>query len=340
MAKILYAVNGEGHGHATRSAAVIEHLKKDHDVVAIASNKALTVLKPLCKVHKIPGVVMGRSKGKISFTKTAYENFKLALQNVNALRQVKRIIEKEQPDLIITDFEPLVCRVAKKIPIISIDNQTMFLVKRHLPKPGQELNYLAAVSIIRLFYTNVKEAIITHFHKETSKKKHIHFIEPIVRESILIEKRDAKYNIVYLRSEESVRVIDELGKITKHHFDVFGIDTKKKYANITMHGTYNADFAKYLAQSNCVICTAGLSLISEALVLGKPVMALPEKNDYEQYFNAQALKKAEFGTFKYASQVKAEDIALFLAQDFKKPKFKGDGAKQAAKLVNQFIARM
>ena len=55
------------------------------------------------------------------------------------------------------------------------------------------------------------------------------------------------------------------------------------------------DFADALSRCKGVIAPAGHQLLSEALYLGKPVLAFPQKNQYEQTVNARMLEKSGFG---------------------------------------------
>ena len=47
-----------------------------------------------------------------------------------------------------------------------------------------------------------------------------------------------------------------------------------------------------------IIGNAGFSLISEALYLRKPYLALPIKGQFEQLLNAHTLKKMGYGNYK------------------------------------------
>ena len=47
MAKILYGLAGDGLGHAFRSKAVIDELKKKHEIIIISSQNAYHFLKKL-----------------------------------------------------------------------------------------------------------------------------------------------------------------------------------------------------------------------------------------------------------------------------------------------------
>ena len=56
-------------------------------------------------------------------------------------------------------------------------------------------------------------------------------------------------------------------------------------------------FLHDLAGAKAVIANAGFSLVSEALHLGKPYLAIPVKNQFEQTFNAYYVDKLGYGAW-------------------------------------------
>ena len=56
-------------------------------------------------------------------------------------------------------------------------------------------------------------------------------------------------------------------------------------------------FLRDLAGAGAVIANAGFSLVSEALHLGKPYLAVPVEHQFEQTFNAYYVDKMGFGAF-------------------------------------------
>jgi hypothetical protein len=54
-----------------------------------------------------------------------------------------------------------------------------------------------------------------------------------------------------------------------------------------------------LAAARAVVCTAGFTLLSEALYLGKPVLALPNRGFFEQALNALYLRRSGRGHARF-----------------------------------------
>src|SRR3989338_832215 len=125
MARILYGVAGEGMGHGVRSRVVIEHLKKNHEVAIAAAGKAYPYLSSFFDVHEIDYFKIVYRNNKTSNVLTALNNIARFPFIASKGWKLKKFVREFKPDLIITDFEPLVCYVGlmSRIPVLSIDNQ-------------------------------------------------------------------------------------------------------------------------------------------------------------------------------------------------------------------------
>ena len=69
-------------------------------------------------------------------------------------------------------------------------------------------------------------------------------------------------------------------------------------------------FLEDLVSAKAVIANAGFSLMTEALHLGKPYLAIPIEHQFEQIFNAYWLDKMGYGT--YWDELNKERVESFL----------------------------
>ncbi len=69
-------------------------------------------------------------------------------------------------------------------------------------------------------------------------------------------------------------------------------------------------FLEDLVSAKAVIANAGFSLLTEALHLGKPYLAIPIEHQFEQIFNAYWLDKTGYGT--YWDELNKERVESFL----------------------------
>ena len=64
-----------------------------------------------------------------------------------------------------------------------------------------------------------------------------------------------------------------------------------------------------------MVCNGGLSLIGEALYLGKPIFSVPVRNQFEQVLNARYLEELGYGLG--ADSIDPQILRLFLRENDK-----------------------
>ena len=95
------------------------------------------------------------------------------------------------------------------------------------------------------------------------------------------------------------------------NFIVYGARPGTKSKTLIIKPISRAGFLEDLAGARAVIATAGFSLISEALFLRKPILALPSQDQFEQLLNASQIESAGYGKAAYQDPTR-EDIESFL----------------------------
>jgi uncharacterized protein (TIGR00661 family) len=110
-----------------------------------------------------------------------------------------------------------------------------------------------------------------------------------VREQIIT---NAGHYTVYLPAYDDKRLIKRLSEIKNVTWDVFSKHNKKtiKHKNVHIQPINNETFIKSMAGSAGILCGAGFETPAEALFMGKKLIVIPMKNQYEQHLNAAALK--------------------------------------------------
>ncbi|HMB90388.1 MAG TPA: glycosyltransferase family protein, partial [Rhodothermales bacterium] len=86
------------------------------------------------------------------------------------------------------------------------------------------------------------------------------------------------------------------------------------YPNLTFKEPSLDGFLEDLATSRAVLCTAGFTLISEALYLGKPLLVVPNRGIFEQTLNALFLKREGLGEAVIGRCITTEDVQHFLSR--------------------------
>src|SRR5215471_10159261 len=312
MANILYGVNGEGSGHSTRAKEVISHLEeKGHAVRVVSFDRGLRNLSESFDVTEIFGFRLAYVNNRVRYRRTLARNLITAPRAAQSLARLIHQAEAWKIELVITDFEPLSCEVGrrKRLPVIAIDNQhclTNVLVSlpRHFRRDAA-----AAKLVTRLMTPHARAYLVTSFFQAPTRRKNTFLFPPILRGEVLAAKPVAgEHVLVYVTSPSP-----ELAKLLKQvraKFVAYGFGVEGREGNMLFKKPSMEGFLTDLASCKAIIANAGFSLVSEALHLGKPYLAVPVKNQFEQILNAYYLGKTGYGA--YWEELNKERVESFL----------------------------
>jgi uncharacterized protein (TIGR00661 family) len=284
--KILYGVQATGNGHISRSREVIRELKElGHDIRVILSGRdpslfwEMDIFEPF---DVFRGLTFSYHRGKIKYIKTA-----LQLNLVQFYRDIHSF-DTGGFHLVITDFEPLSARIAKRnnLPLIGIGHQYAFT--HDIPVEGG--NPLARFILNN--YAPVDFPVGLHWH---------HFRQPILPPIVPTQiegtfKVVRNKIIVYLPFEKADDIVFLLKQFRNYDFYIYHRFKKAvDRDNMHMRPYSRSGFLEDLYECNGVICNAGFELVSEALHLGKKVLIKPLAGQMEQLSNAMALSLLKLG---------------------------------------------
>ncbi|OGJ16892.1 hypothetical protein A3K73_00425 [Candidatus Pacearchaeota archaeon RBG_13_36_9] len=321
--KILYGVCGEGFGHSSRALVLADYLeKKGHEVIILTHGQAYNVLKGKFKCFKVKGLHLIFEKSVLKKRKTVNYNLRNFTRNFYKWKNFDRLMKKFNPDLCISDMEPIVpvLRNWYNKPLICFDNQHR-LTNLELRVPKQyATDFFLAKSVVETFVKRADYFVITSFSKNQIKKrfrKNTFVVSPPIRGDVRKIKPNATYKgkiLVYLTKKDRQRI--KILKSIKEAFAVYGYNKDRKQGNIEFRTREH--FLEDLKDCKAIISTAGFTLMSEAIYLKKPYFALPLKGQFEQTMNALLLKEAEFGEY-------SEDLTKKQTENFLKnlEKYKG-----------------
>ncbi len=308
MAKIFYSMCGEGRGHATRSQTIVEMLLPDHDFVLLAARDAYHQLceryqdHPQVSVRRLPGLYFSYRNEKVDYARSVMDTIPYLYRLRSMVRYVEGMIERENPTLAITDFEPILPRAASNlgIPCISLDHQH-FLSScdfRSLPWRYRWRALFLRIAIPLFYRGQVGEAVSAFYHLPLRKgAKHVHQLGVMLRASVIAAKDISHFRnhlLVYVRKHPPKNLVSALQKSGRRCI-VYGLGQRPAIHNIEFQDLSEDRFVEDLARCDCLISTAGNQLIGEAYYLGKPVLALPEPGNFEQQLNGWLIKQSQGG---------------------------------------------
>ncbi|SFS48265.1 glycosyltransferase family protein [Sphingobacterium wenxiniae] len=279
--RILYAVQGTGNGHLCRAMDIIPVLQELAEVDVLVSGIQADIPLPFEVKYRLHGLsfIFGKSGGVDLWRTFMSSTVRKFIQEINSL-------PVENYDLIINDFEPIsawACQT-KEIACIGLSHQIGAL-DASSPKPD-ETDMLG-----KFIMKNYAPASISYgFH---FKSYNDNIFTPVIRQSIReLEPEDKGHYTVYLPSYDDAHLLKNLSKFPDIQWDVYSKHNKKPFTlkNVSINPIQSDTFIRSMATSAGVLCGAGFETPAEALYLGKKLLVIPMKNQYEQHLNAAALE--------------------------------------------------
>jgi len=280
--RILYAIQGTGNGHLSRSMDIVPLLKKMGDVDVLVSGTQGDLALPFQVKYVLHGFgfVFGKSGGVDIWETYKKSRFRKFLKEIS-------VLPVEQYDLVINDFEPVsawACYMKNK-PCIGLSHQAAVLAE-NAPKP-EEADMIG--KLVLKNYAPVTEQYGFHFAKFDTN-----IFTPVIRQQVREQQVENKgHYTVYLPAYDDTRLVKRLSEFKDIKWDVFSKHNKKtfKQKNVYIQPIDNEEFIKSMAQSEGVLCGGGFETPAEALYMQKKLLVIPMKTQYEQQLNAAALKQ-------------------------------------------------
>ncbi len=275
--KVLYAIQATGNGHVSRANEIIPLLEKKCalDILLSGTQADVGLTHTVKYLQKGFSFIFGK-KGGIDFYKT-FRQF----QSKRFLKEINEL-PVEDYDLVINDFEPTsawACKL-KNIPCVSMSHQFAVL---HPASPRPSTTDFIAWTILK-YYAPCKSGVGFHFKAFAPT-----IFTPVIRKAI----REATvtnmgHYTVYLPAYEDKKIISFLKNFEEIQWQVFSKHTKKTYTvgNCLVQPVSASAFTSSFISCEGIFCGAGFETPAEALYMGKKLLIIPMKHQYEQHCNA------------------------------------------------------
>ncbi|HSK14076.1 MAG TPA: glycosyltransferase family protein [Phnomibacter sp.] len=278
--KIFYAVQATGNGHISRAIQLMPYLQKlgEVDVFLSGANASLDAPLP----------IRFRSNGLSLFYSTCggldYKQMWKHNSLVRALREAQQL-PVEKYDIVINDFDFITsraCRMKGKASV-QFGHQASFM-SIHTPRPEKK-SFFGEMILKR--YAPASRYIGLHFQPYDT------FIFPPVIKDVFLNSTptDKGHITVYLSAYERQCLEHHFKALPHVHFHWFlkGIRQVTREGNLTFYPISNDLFNESLITCHGMITGGGFETPAEALYLGKRLMCIPIRGQYEQLCNVAAL---------------------------------------------------
>lgn len=284
----------------------MEALAGEHAVRLFAPGDAYPFLAPLyagtaVRVDPLPGLCFAyTAHQRLCYPATLRRLLRYLRQLPATLDRLTAELRREQPDLVITDFEPALPRAARRcgVPFISLNHQH-FLRTYDLSGLPRRLRWHAAymAAIVGAYHSGQVETIVSSFYFPPLRPgcRRVTQVGVLLREAVRATRPvTGQHLVAYWRkfgNEAVLRALEDTGLEVR----VYGLGERPPRGRLSFHAINEAGFLADLAGCTALVCTAGNQLVGEALYLGKPVLALAETHNFEQEINAHFLRTSGAG---------------------------------------------
>ena len=301
--RILYGVNGEGLGHATRSQVVAEALLARHDVRVVTSGGALAYLRErLPRVEQVFGPSFAMEHGEIRRWATVRHNLATAPRELPVtVRHWLATVDEWRPEVVVTDFEPLAGLYARSahVPLVSVDNIHMIDRCRHDEGivGAEHADFAIARAVTRAMVPTAGDYVITTFFRPPVCRGRTTLVQTLLRPEVLAAAPvRGEHLLVYSGGEPGLLEALASAPLPSRVYGMRDLPAASPEAGrVTFRPRSEKGFLEDLRTARAVITGGGFSLLSEAIALRKPVLSLPLRGQFEQTMNARYLERAGFG---------------------------------------------
>ncbi|MEP7110839.1 MAG: glycosyltransferase family protein [Ferruginibacter sp.] len=275
--KVLYAIQATGNGHVSRANEIIPLLQKKCDLdILLSGTQADVGINHLVTYRRKGFSFIFGKKGGIDFYRTIKQ-----FQSKRFLGEIKDL-PVEKYDLVINDFEPVsawACKI-KNIPCVAMSHQYAVL-HHNSPKPVKSDPF--AWMVLR-YYAPCKTGVGFHFKSFAEN-----IFTPVIRKEI---REAAVTNLghytVYLPAYDDKKLIAFFSNFKTVRWHIFSKHTRKSYLvnNCLIKPVSTSEFTASFTSCEGTLCGAGFETPAEALYMGKKLLVIPMKHQYEQHCNA------------------------------------------------------
>ena len=324
--KILYAIQGTGNGHISRAREIVPLLQQHGEVDLLVSGTQADVQLSQEIKYKLHGFsfIFGK-KGGVDH----YQTWKT--MNLHKFKTDMRNIPLEDYNLILNDFEPVTAWACKMrgIESVGLSHQASFQSK-HVPKPKS----IDWAQLVMRYYAPATHYVGFHFAKYDD------FIyTPVIRSEIRnLQPSNQGHYTVYLPAIDDLWLVPILKQIPEVGWEVFSKHCRNAYTdgNVSVRPVHNEGFNLSMASCAGLLTGGGFEGPAEALYLGKKLLVVPMKFQYEQQCNAYALKQFGLPVIWGSNRNWLPVIQKWVAE---KQNHKFDFPDETATVIDQVVQR-
>ena len=309
--RILYGVCGEGMGHAVRSAVAVRHLlMAGHDLTVLAGSRPAAEYLRFqvgfgAEVIQTLGAQAVYDDSSVDVPKTLAANALRAGLAPLANAAASLATLARPPDVVVSDFDSLSAYMAARLdkPLVALDNIHFGNRCSHAPencRPEDDRAHALFRLVADRTVPGARRYMVLAMHRPASMLPQTSLHLPILRDEVIGMEHGhsdtgpvVAYHNAHADHARLIQAYCESGLPVR----VYGVPghAQTSTGSVRCLSFDDRRFLGDLSRARFVVGGAGFTLLSEALYLGKPVLAVPYGLQYEQLLNASYLERAGWG---------------------------------------------
>ncbi|MBK9744084.1 MAG: glycosyl transferase [Saprospiraceae bacterium] len=322
--KILYSVQATGNGHISRAHQLYPYLCALGQVDILLSGSNATLQMDIPIKFRAQGMSLFYSEcGGLDYIKT-FKAF-----SYNRIKREAQDLPVKNYDLIINDFDHITARACKihDVPSVQFGHQASFM-SNITPRP--ESKSIIGEAILK-YYAPAKHFVGLHF------ERYEQFIFPAVIKDTFLQCKpsDQGHITVYLPSYDKIcleEILREVAPLDIHWFTK-EITEPHRDGNIHYYPVSQKYFNESLIHCHGLLTGGGFETPAEALYLGKKLLTIPIKGQYEQACNAAALEKMGVLKMNMLNQNTKQTFFDWLKSSNKSPKIEANDINETLEFL-------
>jgi uncharacterized protein (TIGR00661 family) len=306
--KFLFVVQGEGRGHMTQAISLAQILEnRGFELCGVCVGKSNRRAIPDFFRQKInapiilfesPNFVTDKQNKGIKLGKTVFHNLMKYNTFKKSLKQIHQVVSETQPDIILNFYDILggIYNLIYKpqCQFWTIGHQYLINHPDFAYPKGRQLEKLLFQLNTKITSLGSQKQLALSFRPlAPSQIQNTHVLPPLLRKELrkLVPSKGDFY-LTYMVNPGYGEEILLFAKANPHINIVAFWDKKgapdlfKPLKNVLFYQVNDVQYLEKMAACKALICTAGFESVCEAMYLGKPVMMIPVRGQYEQQCNA------------------------------------------------------
>jgi uncharacterized protein (TIGR00661 family) len=308
MARILYGVMGNTHGHIMRSLAIASRLAGEHEFHFVGGGHVPAAVAGKYPCLEVPVLrTAAHHRGRVSVLRAAGQIAARVTEIPQVKSKIRALIRSWKPDLAICDrefFLPFACQ-ASGLRCVSIDHSHLLVACDYEVPSDQKISWALAYGSDRALFDRTRENLIVSFyHPPLRAGRTDELLPPVLRWIVTQISPQPGDHVVCYQTSSTSRAVVEMLRGCGREVRIYGFrpERETRDGNLVFRSYDDRRILEDLSTCAYAVANGGHNLLCEALHYGKPVLCFPVPMLFEQFLNSAQIRALGFGDYSTMSK--------------------------------------